>query len=224
MKFNLYFAFLLMLVSPISKSETLYDFLGEVEAQVVMADDSPDSSEMYLDLQMPKPFNEVVYALVTEEEWLKNHDNWDSLLDQKVATLVYTRERGVQLHEGSTGKMTKINFFYEVHPLDYAQERCNDFHGYTTSAMELCAHYAHDAWDGELNRVYKLLGGSGNALLKNAQLKWIEYRDAQFEFIDDSHRRIEGSMYIPIMVDKKTEVIRDQVKKLYWHYTTENLN
>ncbi len=51
------------------------------------------------------------------------------------------------------------------------------------------------AWDAELNRAYRGLGGSKNDKLKQAQLAWIRFRDAQTEYLREEYGKRDGSIW-----------------------------
>jgi uncharacterized protein YecT (DUF1311 family) len=73
------------------------------------------------------------------------------------------------------------------HPIDIALEKCMLEDPSTNGAFQ-CLIKAYDQWDKELNRIYQnlklKLESQGQAALKSAQLKWIEYRDKEFYLVN----------------------------------------
>ena len=46
--------------------------------------------------------------------------------------------------------------------------------------------------------------------LKMAQLSWIAFRDNEFKWIDSIYDTLEGSMYIPMRVDEKMQLVKQR--------------
>jgi uncharacterized protein YecT (DUF1311 family) len=108
--------------------------------------------------------------------------------------LKYTNRDGVQLYVPKLKKHFKIIGTIEEHPIDLALQECaSEF--YSTIGMVECSTLALDAWDAELNRAYKALGGSKNTTLKKAQLAWIKYRDAQKAAFIEEYADSEGTIW-----------------------------
>ncbi len=98
-------------------------------------------------------------------------------------------------------------------------ERCLE-ENYTTAGMIVCLDKEHKAWDGELNRFYRelrsKLGKKARRALRSAQRKWIEQRNLEFALIDAifSEPEFEGTMWDPIILENKNEVIRKRADTL----------
>ena len=103
------------------------------------------------------------------------------------------------------------------HPIDKALEACIDKNGSTAGMVE-CTDKAYAAWDKELNKNY---GGLMRALkpkqketLRLAQLEWIKYRDLDFKLIDSVYDMMQGTMYIPMRIDARMEIIKKRALEL----------
>lgn len=101
--------------------------------------------------------------------------------------------------------------------IDKAEEACIDKDP-STAGMTECAEKAYGMWDKELNRNYaalmKALSPKDRETLKAVQRKWIEYRDQEFKLIDAIYAQLEGSMYIPMRVEARIDIIRERALKL----------
>ena len=103
------------------------------------------------------------------------------------------------------------------HPIDKALEACIDKNGSTAGMVE-CTDKAYAAWDRELNKSYGALMQSlkpkQKETLRLAQLEWIKFRDLEFKLVDSLYDTMEGTMYIPMRVDARMEVIRKRALDL----------
>jgi uncharacterized protein YecT (DUF1311 family) len=103
------------------------------------------------------------------------------------------------------------------HPIDKALEACIDKNGSTAGMVE-CTDKAYAAWDKELNKNYgelmRALKPAQKESLKAAELEWIKYRDLQFKFIDSIYDTMQGTMYIPMRIDARMEVIKKRALEL----------
>jgi len=97
------------------------------------------------------------------------------------------------------------------HPIDKALEVCIDKNGSTAGMVE-CTDKAYAAWDKELNKNYgelmRTLKPSQKETLRLAQLEWIKFRDLDFKLIDSVYDRMQGTMYIPMRVDARMELVK----------------
>lgn len=88
----------------------------------------------------------------------------------------------------------------------------------TTIGMIDCMHKAAIMWDDELNRVYGLLRSKlkpeAQKALKTSQLAWIKYRDLEFENIDNIYSNFQGTMYSPMRIDHRNQLIKQRVTEL----------
>lgn len=105
----------------------------------------------------------------------------------------------------------------ELDPLDRAFLDCL-FADTTTSAQVGCAYRAGDAWDERLNenhaRLRDSLSGEGRGALREAQRRWLEFRDAEFTALDAIYRLKQGTRYYPMRMQARFEVVRDRAIKL----------
>ena len=112
------------------------------------------------------------------------------------------------------------------HPIDKALEACIDKNGSTAGMVE-CTDKAYAAWDKELNKNYgalmRALKPKEKETLRLAQLEWIKYRDLDFKLIDSVYDMMQGTMYIPMRIDARMEIIKKRVLELkgYLDLTTE---
>jgi len=130
-------------------------------------------------------------------------------------TLNYSQEKGVYMIHSSTNTSFNLNGKMEQHPIDYALRNCNSTPGgQTTMGMVSCLKGAEEAWDLELNRIYKQLGGSNNKFLKSAQKAWISFRDAEFNWFNSYFASKQGSKWSYGVGQRRVLVIRQQVEHL----------
>jgi uncharacterized protein YecT (DUF1311 family) len=103
------------------------------------------------------------------------------------------------------------------HPIDKALEACIDKNGSTAGMVE-CTDKAYAAWDKELNKNYselmRTLKPAQKEALKSTELEWIKYRDVNFKFIDSIYDTMQGTMYIPMRIDARMEVIKKRALEL----------
>ena len=103
------------------------------------------------------------------------------------------------------------------HPIDKTLEACIDKNG-STAGMVKCTDEAYAAWDKELNKNYgelmRQLKPQQKEALRLAQLEWIKQRDLDFKFIDSLYDTFEGTMYIPMRIDARLEVIKKRALEL----------
>jgi len=105
----------------------------------------------------------------------------------------------------------------EKHPIDIALDKCMDKNP-STQGMVGCLDEAYKKWDAELNKNYKALNLKLNAKQKAAlltsQRKWIEYRDLEFKFQAELYSTMEGTMYQPMAVDSRLEIVKKRALDL----------
>ncbi len=103
------------------------------------------------------------------------------------------------------------------HPIDKALETCIDKNGSTAGMVE-CTDKAFAAWDKELNKNYgelmRTLKPTQKETLRSSQLEWIKYRDLEFKFIDSIYDTMQGTMYIPMRIDARMEVVKKRALEL----------
>ena len=104
-----------------------------------------------------------------------------------------------------------------AHPLDKQLEVCVEKDP-STAGMVSCIDVALKKWDQQLNKNYQTLMGklnpAGKQTLKTAQLDWIKYRDAEFKVLDTIYATLQGTMYIPMHLDQKMQIVRHRALAL----------
>ena len=120
------------------------------------------------------------------------------------------------------GLLPSLTFAQEpmVHPIEKALEACIEKDPSTAGTVR-CEDRAFTMWDKELNKNYlslmAKLDPADKALLKAAQLAWLKQRDAEFKLIDSIYGSLQGSMYIPMHVDRKKGVIKSRAEELSFY-------
>ena len=113
------------------------------------------------------------------------------------------------------------------HPIDVYLDSCMEINP-STAGMVRCTDEAIKMWDNELNKFYKLLiktlDGESVNILKSAQVEWIVFRDKEFANIENIYSRKEGTMYIPMQLFSRLEIIKARALQLqdYYELLTEN--
>jgi len=150
--------------------------------------------------------------------------DWEQLysledLPNKTMILTYSISEGAYaVHEQSGTKIILVGPM-EPHPIDVALKQCfSRPEGQSTMGMVSCLRYALHAWESELDRVYAELGGSDNSELEAAQLAWIEYRDAQFNWLDAAFGEKQGSKWSYGIINRKIECVRNRTEQLQSFY------
>jgi uncharacterized protein YecT (DUF1311 family) len=104
------------------------------------------------------------------------------------------------------------------HPIDKTLDACIDKNG-STAGMVQCTDQAYAAWDKELNKNYGLLmlnlKPQQKEALKAAQLEWVRQRDLEFKFIDSVYDALQGTMYIPMRIAARLEVVKHRALELH---------
>ena len=110
----------------------------------------------------------------------------------------------------------------EKHPIDIALDKCMDKNPSTHGTVG-CLDEAYKKWDAELNKNYKALtlkmDAKQKAALLAAQRKWIEYRDLEFKFQSALYATMEGTMYQPMAVNDRMEVVKKRALDLKSYLT-----
>lgn len=131
-------------------------------------------------------------------------------------------EKGeVKLLEHYVGdKVYKIENKYK-HPIDKFLEECED-KDYTTTGITSCLRKAEKKWDAELNKYYKLLMGildkESKEKLRQAQLSWIKFRDAEAENAYSLYLLKEGTAYQNIAAAEVMTITEERALKLKAYY------
>ena len=107
-----------------------------------------------------------------------------------------------------------------LHPIDKAERDCIEKQD-STQAMNECTYKARDAWykeiDKNLNLFTKITTKEDYDKILNAQSKWKEYQEAEFEAVSIISEK-QGTMFQNPAVGVKNNVIKERVyelKRLY---------
>lgn len=109
------------------------------------------------------------------------------------------------------------------YPVDSAYVACLDISdNQTTSGMVDCAIQAHDAWDKELNKYYKLLlnilSPEEKEKLRIAQRNWLAYRDSEIAFYGTTYGNLLGTMWQLVGAERGLEIVRQRALELQKYY------
>ena len=107
----------------------------------------------------------------------------------------------------------------DQHPIETELSRCMESpEGMSTHGMRQCMGLATEAWDQELNRVWRELMAELPAApkeqLRIAQRKWIAFRDAELEAIAGAYGAMPGTMFLVMHADAVSTLTRDRVRQL----------
>jgi len=99
------------------------------------------------------------------------------------------------------------------HPIDIQRENCHNIDSnQTTVGMTNCEYIAAELWDKQLNEYYDSLLTLSKKdeieILKESQLKWIEYRDKELKFSGTFYRNLEGTMWRIVSVGRRCDINR----------------
>ena len=134
---------------------------------------------------------------------------------KRTMTLYYNSKEGSFLIDSLSGLRIGMVGALKNHPIDISRDNCIATpEGGTTMGVYNCQMQALYAWDAELLRVYRELGGSKNPELKAAQLAWVKYRDAQYKWIETEFGNRQGSKWINGVMVREIELVRNQVGQL----------
>ena len=105
----------------------------------------------------------------------------------------------------------------DPHPIEAATMVCLE-ENQTTLGMARCMEEAYTAWDAELNRVYQdlmaELAPEQQTALRAAQVEWLAYRDAEFVWINSLYDTLDGTMYIPLRIAARVQIVKTRTQKL----------
>jgi uncharacterized protein YecT (DUF1311 family) len=110
------------------------------------------------------------------------------------------------------------------YPLDEFLDRClaQPNHASTAGQVE-CTNRARQRWDGEMNRDYRRLADrlspKARVSLRNAQRRWLEYRDAEHPLIDAVYELTRGTMFVPMHAYSRLRPVRDRSLVLKSYFT-----
>lgn len=105
----------------------------------------------------------------------------------------------------------------EEHPIDATLGACMEENPSTAGMIE-CVDDAYAAWDRELNDAYgalmKRLAPAQKEALRKSQRQWLAWRDAEFESIDALYGSLEGTMFLPMRVDERMQIVKTRALAL----------
>ena len=157
-----------------------------------------DPSQIYLDQdrQIEVRYNPIPWKEV--ESWKRG----------KLLYIVYKPQSGAVLLDPATMKHIPIIIGLKQHPIDSIQAQLIEKDG-STIGMAKAISQATKLWDLELNRVYQnLLKTKGDygqmpkkdvETLREAQRKWVQFRDAQIKAIGAYYRQFDGTIRIIVV-------------------------
>ncbi len=113
------------------------------------------------------------------------------------------------------------------HSIDAWLEKCieSDF---STASMTNCAQKATAMWDKEMNGIYKelmrKLPEKQKTLLKQSQIQWLKFRDAEANFTSEFYGGFEGTIWQNILAGEKLTVVKKRALNLqvYLNYLKGN--
>jgi uncharacterized protein YecT (DUF1311 family) len=93
--------------------------------------------------------------------------------------------------------------------------------GQTTAGMTECSHRAYIAYDKRMNEVYQRVLQSvdpkSRELIRQAQRRWLAFREAQRAADDGPWRADLGSMTSPDIEALNVEAVRNRIKELEYY-------
>lgn len=88
----------------------------------------------------------------------------------------------------------------------------------TTQGMVECTVAAEKQWDAALNQAYQALRNPLNekqkSALKKSQLNWLQYRDAEFQWIAEWYGTMDGTMWRVVGADARAAIVKARVLEL----------
>jgi uncharacterized protein YecT (DUF1311 family) len=110
------------------------------------------------------------------------------------------------------------------YPLDEFLDQClaRPNHGSTAGQVE-CTNRARQRWNGEMNRDYRRLADhlapKTQTLLRHAQRRWLQYRDADRLLINAVYELTKGTMYAPMQAYSYLRPVRERSLVLKSYFT-----
>lgn len=93
--------------------------------------------------------------------------------------------------------------------------------GQTTAGMADCSHQAYLAYEKQMNeqyqRVLKSADPESRDLVREAQRRWLAYRDAQKAADFGPWSADRGSMVVPNIEAMNIDAIRNRIKELHYY-------
>jgi len=146
----------------------------------------------------------------TLNQWKKENEKQGTSREMNI---LYNNAEGVTVKDLKTGITFKLNGVINPHPIDLAVALYEKEYSSTIEIKE-CKQFELKAWDAELNRAYKALGGSKDANLKKSQLAWIKFRDAEIEYLHSAYQKLEGSFWGIALMNHQVNLTKEQVNRM----------
>ncbi|MEK8121676.1 lysozyme inhibitor LprI family protein [Methylocystis sp. IM4] len=93
--------------------------------------------------------------------------------------------------------------------------------GETTAGMTACSHQAYIAYDKQMNELYRRVMESvdpqSQERIREAQRRWLAYRDAQRRADDGPWRADRGSMASPDIEAMNIDAVRQRIQELRYY-------
>jgi uncharacterized protein YecT (DUF1311 family) len=110
------------------------------------------------------------------------------------------------------------------YPLDEFLDRCLAQPNHASTAGQVqCTNRARQRWDGEMNHDYRRLADrlppKARVSLRNAQRRWLEYRDADQPLIDAVYKLTRGTMFVPMHAYSRLRLVRERSLVLKTYFT-----
>jgi uncharacterized protein YecT (DUF1311 family) len=110
----------------------------------------------------------------------------------------------------------------KVDPIDKAANEClAKPEGQTTAGMVDCTHKAFVAYDKQLNEVYKKVLATVDAesakQIRDAQRKWVAWREAQIKADDGPWRADRGTIVSIDIEAMNVDAVRARIKELQYY-------
>ena len=121
----------------------------------------------------------------------------------------YSSDNGVIVNDLKSGVRFSLHGNYSPHPIDLLRKKCEENYS-TTLGIQDCKILATEAWDRELNRAYKDLGGNSNLALKETQLAWMNFRDKKIELLRKKYAAYEGSIWGIVFLGHVENITKEQ--------------
>jgi uncharacterized protein YecT (DUF1311 family) len=110
------------------------------------------------------------------------------------------------------------------YPIDEFLDRClaQPNRGSTAGQVK-CTDRARQRWNGEMNQDYRRLGDhlapNTQILLRHAQRRWLQYRDADWLLIGAVYELTKGTMYAPMQAYSHLRLVRERSLMLKSYFT-----
>lgn len=113
----------------------------------------------------------------------------------------------------------------EDHPIDIQLKKCMESEKNNAADNRDCIYKAEIEWDKELNKNYKILlslikNQNTKTALKEAQRKWVSFRDAEKKFITSFYNGFVGSMWLDSIAADVLEITKNRTHELASYMNT----